>query len=288
MSAEKSEVEASVEVVEEKKEEEKKVEEEKEVTEEKKEEVVEEKKVEEEKEEQKEENTDAPHNAAIHALSEQLLLNTRRLLPLLITIHSNDISLTRNALEHLYHFVISAPTAVAGGVNDPLLEVILSSIYDCGLTSIEAYATDLINLVLKIVGSFPTIPQTCMFLVNQIVGLLQCSLGALQEQGLEASQLYDQLSKGVKSYVSLMEERVMNEEEEERKGEVLTKIMTDFGSMLESAGNVMIDDIVGDMIAISRCVSSRLSHQNYTLLVLMEIVLMRKQGRVGARCWRHE
>ena len=183
--------------------------------------------------------------------------------------------------------MISAPTAVAGEVNDPLLEVILSSIYDCGLTSIEAYATDLINLVLKIVGSFPTIPQTCMFLVNQIVGLLQCSLGALQEQGLEASQLYDQLSKGVKSYVSLMEERVMNVEEEEKKGEVLTKIMTDFGSMLESAGNVMIDDIVGDMIAISRCVSSRLSHQNYTLLVLMEIVLMRKQGRVGARCWRH-
>lgn len=287
MCAEKSEVEASVEVVEEKKEEEKEVtEEKKEVAEEKKE-VVEEKKVEEQKEEQKEENTDAPHNAAIHALSEQLLLNTRRLLPLLITIHSNDISLTRNALEHLYHFVISAPTAVAGEVNDPLLEVILSSIYDCGLTSIEAYATDLINLVLKIVGSFPTIPQTCMFLVNQIVGLLQCSLGALQEQGLEASQLYDQLSKGVKSYVSLMEERVMNEEEEEKKGEVLTKIMTDFGSMLESAGNVMIDDIVGDMIAISRCVSSRLSHQNYTLLVLMEIVLMRKQGRVGARCWRH-
>lgn len=271
-----------MEVVEEKKEEEK------EVTEEKKEEVVEEKK-EEQKEEQKEENnTNAPHNAAIHALSEQLLLNTRRLLPLLITIHSNDISLTRNALEHLYHFVISAPTAVAGEVNDPLLEVILSSIYDCGLTSIEAYATDLINLVLKIVGSFPTIPQTCMFLVNQIVGLLQCSLGALQEQGLEASQLYDQLSKGVKSYVSLMEERVMNVAEEEKKGEVLTKIMTDFGSMLESAGNVMIDDIVGDMIAISRCVSSRLSHQNYTLLVLMEIVLMRKQGRVGARCWRHE
>ena len=263
------------------------VEEKKEVVEEKKE-VVEEKKVEEQKEEQKEENTDAPHNAAIHALSEQLLLNTRRLLPLLITIHSNDISLTRNALEHLYHFVISAPTAVAGEVNDPLLEVILSSIYDCGLTSIEAYATDLINLVLKIVGSFPTIPQTCMFLVNQIVGLLQCSLGALQEQGLEASQLYDQLSKGVKSYVSLMEERVMNVAEEEKKGEVLTKIMTDFGSMLESAGNVMIDDIVGDMIAISRCVSSRLSHQNYTLLVLMEIVLMRKQGRVGARCWRHE
>ena len=281
MCAEKSEVEASVEVVEEKKEEEKKVEEEKEVTEEKK--------VEEQKEEQKEENnTNAPHNAAIHALSEQLLLNTRRLLPLLITIHSNDISLTRNALEHLYHFVISAPTAIAGEVNDPLLEVILSSIYDCGLTSIEAYATDLINLVLKIVGSFPTIPQTCMFLVNQIVGLLQCSLGALQEQGLEASQLYDQLSKGVKSYVSLMEERVMNVAEEEKKGEVLTKIMTDFGSMLESAGNVMIDDIVGDMIAISRCVSSRLSHQNYTLLVLMEIVLMRKQGRVGARCWRHE
>lgn len=288
MCAEKSEVEASVEVVEEKKEEEKEVtEEKKEVAEEKKE-VVEEKKVEEQKEEQKEENTDAPHNAAIHALSEQLLLNTRRLLPLLITIHSNDISLTRNALEHLYHFVISAPTAVAGEVNDPLLEVILSSIYDCGLTSIEAYATDLINLVLKIVGSFPTIPQTCMFLVNQIVGLLQCSLGALQEQGLEASQLYDQLSKGVKSYVSLMEERVMNVAEEEKKGEVLTKIMTDFGSMLESAGNVMIDDIVGDMIAISRCVSSRLSHQNYTLLVLMEIVLMRKQGRVGARCWRHE
>ena len=283
MSAEKSEVEASVEV-EEKKE---VAEEKKEVAEEKKE-VVEEKKVEEQKEEQKEENTDAPHNAAIHALSEQLLLNTRRLLPLLITIHSNDISLTRNALEHLYHFVISAPTAVAGEVNDPLLEVILSSIYDCGLTSIEAYATDLINLVLKIVGSFPTIPQTCMFLVNQIVGLLQCSLGALQEQGLEASQLYDQLSKGVKSYVSLMEERVMNVAEEEKKGEVLTKIMTDFGSMLESAGNVMIDDIVGDMIAISRCVSSRLSHQNYTLLVLMEIVLMRKQGRVGARCWRHE
>ena len=282
MSAEKSEVEASVEV-EEKKE---VAEEKKEVAEEKKE-VVEEKKVEEQKEEQKEENTDAPHNAAIHALSEQLLLNTRRLLPLLITIHSNDISLTRNALEHLYHFVISAPTAVAGEVNDPLLEVILSSIYDCGLTSIEAYATDLINLVLKIVGSFPTIPQTCMFLVNQIVGLLQCSLGALQEQGLEASQLYDQLSKGVKSYVSLMEERVMNVAEEEKKGEVLTKIMTDFGSMLESAGNVMIDDIVGDMIAISRCVSSRLSHQNYTLLVLMEIVLMRKQGRVGARCWRH-
>ena len=281
MCAEKSEVEASVEVVEEKKEEEK------EVTEEKKEEVVEEKKEEKEEEQKEENNTNAPHNAAIHALSEQLLLNTRRLLPLLITIHSNDISLTRNALEHLYHFVISAPTAVAGEVNDPLLEVILSSIYDCGLTSIEAYATDLINLVLKIVGSFPTIPQTCMFLVNQIVGLLQCSLGALQEQGLEASQLYDQLSKGVKSYVSLMEERVMNEEEEERKGEVLTKIMTDFGSMLESAGNVMIDDIVGDMIAISRCVSSRLSHQNYTLLVLMEIVLMRKQGRVGARCWRH-
>lgn len=277
-----------MEVVEEKKEEEKKVEEEKEVTEEKKEEVVEEKKEEKEEEQKEENNTNAPHNAAIHALSEQLLLNTRRLLPLLITIHSNDISLTRNALEHLYHFVISAPTAVAGEVNDPLLEVILSSIYDCGLTSIEAYATDLINLVLKIVGSFPTIPQTCMFLVNQIVGLLQCSLGALQEQGLEVSQLYDQLSKGVKSYVSLMEERVMNEEEEERKGEVLTKIMTDFGSMLESAGNVMIDDIVGDMIAISRCVSSRLSHQNYTLLVLMEIVLMRKQGRVGARCWRHE
>lgn len=286
MSAEKSEVEASVEV-EEKKE---VVEEKKEVVEEKKEEEQkeEEQKEEQKEEEQKEENsTDAAHNAAIHALSEQLLLNTRRLLPLLITIHSNDISLTRNALEHLYHFVISAPTAVAGEVNDPLLEVILSSIYDCGLTSIEAYATDLINLVLKIVGSFPTIPQTCMFLVNQIMGLLQCSLGALQEQGLEASQLYDQLSKGVKSYVSLMEERVMNVEEEEKKGEVLTKIMTDFGSMLESAGNVMIDDIVGDMIAISQCVSSRLSHQNYTLLVLMEIVLMRKQGRVSARCWRH-
>lgn len=256
--------------------------------EEKKEEVVEEKKEEKvEEEKKKEENTDSTRNAAIHALSEQLLLNTRRLLPLLITIHSNDISLTRNALEHLYHFVISAPTVVAGEVNDPLLEVILSSIYDCGLTSIEAYATDLINLVLKIVGSFPTIPQTCMFLVNQIVWLLQYSLGALQDQGLEASQLYDQLSKGVKSYVSLMEERVVNVEEEEEKGEVLTKIMTDFGSMLESAGNVMIDDIVGDMIAISQCVSSHLSHQNYTLLVLMEIVLMRKQGRVSARCWRH-
>lgn len=221
----------------------------------------------------------------LHAISEQLLFNTRRVLPLLITVHSNDAALTRNALEHLYHFLVCSPTFVTDVANDPFLEVILACICDSGLPSIDAYATELINLVLKVVGSFATIPQACMFWVMQIVCHLQCRLFALNDRGLGTAQLGDQLSKAVKSFFSLVEERAQDVQQAARESAALTKRMTDFGSMLEGAGNVRVDDMAEDMIAVAKHLSDGLAQQNFALVLLAEIVLLRKQGRVGVWGW---
>lgn len=224
---------------------------------------------------------------SLHAISEQLVFNTRRVLPLLVTVHSNDAALMRNALEHLYHFLVCSPTLVTDVANDPFLEVILACICDSGLPPVDAYATELINLVLKVVGSFATIPQACMFWVTQIVCRLQCRLFVLTDRGLGTAQLGDQLSKGVKSFFSLVEERAQDVQEPAKQSAALATCMADFGSMLESAGSVRVDDVATDMIAIAEHLSDQLSHQNFALVLLAEIMLLRKQGRVRARGRSH-
>ena len=224
---------------------------------------------------------------SLRAVWERLVFNTRSVLPLLVTVHSNDAALTRNALEHLYHFLVCSPTFVTDVANDPFLEVILACICDSGLPAVDAYATELINLVLKVVGSFSTIPQACMFWVTQIVCRLQCRLFVLTDRGLGTAQLGDQLSKGVKSFFSLVEERAQDVQEAAKEGEALTKRMMDFGSMLESAGSVLVDDVAADMIAIAEHLSEHLSHQNFALVLLAEIMLLRKKGRVGSRRLLH-
>ena len=91
----------------------------------------------------------------------------------------------------------------------------------------------------------------------------------------------------MKSFFSLVEERAQDVQEPAKQSAALATCMADFGSMLESAGSVRVDDVATDMIAIAEHLSDQLSHQNFALVLLAEIMLLRKQGRVRARGRSH-
>lgn len=211
---------------------------------------------------------------------------TRSLLPLLIACHSNESSLVGIGLEHLYHFITSSPIQLVNSKEDPIVDHLLSMVYDSILASFPGCCCNLENLLIKIADSFSLIPSSTMCILLSYLYAIQIQLFNMEDQNMQSSPLYYRISMNVQIFMSLMKSRVHLSDDDTLHSTfslALQEKLTSFAYKLESPGMMDMDVLLIEMKTVSESVSSVDNQQNYVMYFLMLVSQIRRYGRVESQ-----
>ena len=137
-------------------------------------------------------------------LTRRIYTQLRPLLPFLIGCHSSDGKIMRLCLENLFHFVALNPCDVWGSCVDPVLDCLLSVIYEGSLSCLYFCLQGLMDILAKIVSTYAAIPQPSMEYILRIVSSLHVMIYCLEDRGLDKQdRKYEFLSMHLMSLMSL-------------------------------------------------------------------------------------
>ena len=214
-------------------------------------------------------------------LTRRIYTQLRPLLPFLIGCHSSDGKIMRLCLENLFHFVALNPCDVWGSCVDPVLDCLLSVIYEGSLSCLYFCLQGLMDILAKIVSTYAAIPQPSMEYILRIVSSLHVMIYCLEDRGLDKQdRKYEFLSMHLMSLMSLKLNVTNTEQFNKRLDSDAEEILLNFASKLESSGISTIDNLSDDLIKVSALFSNDLEWQDKFMYLLLLVVHCRLYGRV--------
>ena len=223
----------------------------------------------------------------VHAIKNELFKyayqRLRPVLPLLIGCHSNDPKLVHLCLEGLHHFVMIGTCSTLGKTVDPVLDCFLTGMFEGSLACWESCLRPLLDILMKIMGTYETIPQSSLMYMITMLSSLHGLVYRLEDAGYNVKDhVFELLTTTLNSIMSLIQVPSSESEKLESEGTLnMDDALSSYASKMESLGVGSIEALSMDMVRISSLLYRSSRWQNSVMYLLLLVYHCRKYGRVG-------